>query len=143
MHTSAPAPSILVGRDHELAVLHERFTGALAGSGCLILISGEAGIGKTALAEALCRLAADQGARILVGHGYDLSETPPYGPWVEALARAPTDDALPTLPTAVLPPERDGDALTSQEAIFRRVRDYLAALAAVQPVVLLIDDLHW
>ena len=58
-------------------------TAALAGHGSLVLIGGEAGIGKTALAEALCREAAEQGALVLVGRCYDLTETPPYGPWVE------------------------------------------------------------
>jgi DNA-binding CsgD family transcriptional regulator/tetratricopeptide (TPR) repeat protein len=124
-------------------VLRERLAAALAGHGSLVLIGGEAGIGKTALAAALCREAADRGTLVLVGHGYDLSETPPYGPWAEALARAPAGDPLPVLPTAVLSPERDGAALTGQDAILRRVRDYLAALAALQPVVLLLDDLHW
>ncbi len=142
MSPTLPSP-ILVGRERELVALHERLDAALAGQGSLVLIGGEAGIGKTALAEALCREAAERGALVLVGRCYDLSETPPYGPWAEALARAPASDQLPALPAAMLPPRRDGAALTGQEAILRRVRDYLAALAVMQPVVLLIDDLHW
>src|SRR5207244_7288342 len=66
MRAHAPSPSALVGRDRELATLRERLAAALAGTGGLTLIGGEAGIGKTALAEALCRDAAAQGARILV-----------------------------------------------------------------------------
>ena len=47
------------------------------------------------------------------------------------------------MPVALLAAERDSETLTSQGAIIRRVRDYLAALAARQPLVLLLDDLHW
>ena len=65
------------------------------GAGRLVLIGGEAGIGKTALAEALLAEAAEQGALVLVGRCYDLSETPPYGPWREALARAPAATTCP------------------------------------------------
>jgi predicted ATPase len=109
----------------------------------LVLIGGEAGLGKTTLAEALLGEAAEQGATVLVGGCYDLAETPPYGPWAEALGRAPAGDDLPALPAAVLPPAHDDAPLTSQDAVLRRVRDYLAALAARRPVALLLEDLHW
>src|SRR4051794_16270350 len=118
---STPA-SPLVGREREQAALRGALDAALAGHGSLVLIGGEAGIGKTALAEALLAEATDQGALVLVGHCYDLSETPPYGPWAEALARAPAGDSLPARPDLA------GDGATSQAALFRQVRDYLAAL---------------
>ena len=133
----------LVGREREQAILRDALGAALAGRGSLVLIGGEAGIGKTALAEALLAEAAARGALVLVGRCYDLSETPPYGPWRELFARAPRDDGLPALPAAVLPPEREGEALASQDAIVRRVVAYLAALAARRPLVLLLEDLHW
>ncbi|HEU5422801.1 MAG TPA: ATP-binding protein, partial [Nitrolancea sp.] len=139
---AAPRP-LLVGREREQAVLRDCLAHALTGQGSLVLLSGEAGIGKTALAEVLLAEAATQGALVLVGRCYDLSETPPYGPWAEALARAPHDADLPVLPTAVLPPDQAGETLASQEAIIARVQAYLAALAARQPLVLLLDDLHW
>src|SRR5438067_2466482 len=104
-----------VGRGRERALLRDHLAAALAGRGGLVLLGGEAGIGKTALAEGLCREAAERGALALVGRCYDLSETPPYGPWAEALARAPRDADLPTLPAAVLPPERGGAVLASRE----------------------------
>src|SRR5947209_2899490 len=98
MHAHNPPLPLLYGRDRELSVLRHHLDAALSGHGSLILIGGEAGIGKTALAEVMCRAADEKGARVLVGHSYDLSETPPYGPWAEALARAPASDQLPTLP---------------------------------------------
>ncbi|MGN6812567.1 MAG: helix-turn-helix transcriptional regulator [Thermomicrobiales bacterium] len=133
----------LAGRDREQAVLRDRLAAARAGHGDLVLIGGEAGIGKTALAEALLAEANGQAALVLAGHCYDLSETPSYGPWREVFARAPRDAALPALPTAVLPLERDGAVLASQGAILARVHAFLAALAARQPLVLLLEDVHW
>src|SRR6478672_5951014 len=117
----------LVGREREQAVLRDALTAALAGRGSLVLIGGEAGIGKTALAEWALAEAAAQGALVLVGRCYDLSETPPYGPWAEALARAPVGDNLPPLP------DLGGVGVDSQAALFGTARAYLAALGTRQP----------
>jgi len=133
----APDAPALVGRERELATLRAALAAARAGRGSLVLLGGEAGIGKTALAEELLVEVGAQGALVLVGRCYDLAETPPYGPWVEALARAPQDETAPPRP------DFDGGGATSQAALFAGVRDYLAALAARRPVVLLLDDLHW
>ena len=109
---SIDAAAALVGREREQSILRAALAPALAGRGNLVLIGGEAGIGKTALAEALCVEAADQGALVLVGRCYDLAETPPYGPWAEALGRAPRGDVQSALPDLA------GDGATSQAAIF-------------------------
>ncbi len=139
-----PVTLPLAGRDREQAALCQALDeAARAGLGGLVLIGGEAGIGKTALAETLLAEATARGAQILVGRCYDLGETPPYGPWTEALSRAPGDGALPTLPLAVLPALPGGEVLTSQEAIIARTAAYLAALASRRPLVLLLEDLHW
>lgn len=140
---SGDTGAFLVGRERELAVLREHLDAVLAGRGALVLIGGEAGIGKTALAEVVLAEAERRGALVLVGRCYDLSETPPYGPWRELFARAPGDDALPALPLADLPPEGAAEAFSSRDAIMRRWQAHVAALAARQPVVLLLDDLHW
>jgi transcriptional regulator with XRE-family HTH domain/tetratricopeptide (TPR) repeat protein len=142
-HSPPAVPTPLVGRGREQALLRDQFEATLSARGGLVLIGGEAGLGKTALAEALCAEAAGQGALVLVGRCYDLSETPPYGPWREMFARAPRDTDLPVLPAAVLPPNREGESAASQEVIFARLSDYLAALAARRPLVVLLEDLHW
>src|SRR5437762_2954190 len=103
MYMSVPSlsptpPSLLVGRDRELALLHERLTAARGGQGSLVLISGEAGIGKTALADVLAREAMNAHVTVLTGHCYDRTETPPYGPWMEIARR------LQTLPAAAHAP---------------------------------------
>src|SRR5215218_10338868 len=105
-HRLPPTPP-LVGREREQAALREALDEALAGRGSLVLIGGEAGIGKTALAEWLLAEAAGRGALVLVGRCYDLSETPPYGPWREIFDRTPRDAGLPGLPTAILSAGRE------------------------------------
>jgi hypothetical protein len=119
------------------------FAATLAGRGSLVLINGEAGVGKTALAEALLAEASGQGTLVLIGRCYDRTETPPYGPWREVFDRAPQDTGLPTLPMAVRPSAHDSEPPLGQDAIMRRCRDYLAALAIRHPLVLLLEDLHW
>src|SRR5947209_6051401 len=135
------APSLLVGRAREQALLRERLAAACACNGSLVLIGGEAGIGKTALAEAMCRDAIAQGARVLVGRCFDLAETPAYGPWRYLFERYhPNGD--PPLPPAFSEPGQVG-AVASQAALFRQVVDFFRALTARHSVVLLLDDLHW
>jgi predicted ATPase len=59
--------AFLVGRDPELGALRAALTAAIAGRGGLVLIGGAAGVGKTALAEAFAREAAEAGALVPVG----------------------------------------------------------------------------
>jgi DNA-binding CsgD family transcriptional regulator/DNA polymerase III delta prime subunit len=131
------SPSRLVGRERELTILRERLAAAIAGRGSLVLIGGEAGVGKTALAGRLAREAVDAGAHVSSGHCYDRMETPPYGPWME-LAQG-LSSLLP--PTEVLLP-RIGTAMT-QASLFAQARDVLAAASAERPLVLVLEDMHW
>ncbi|HEX5501215.1 MAG TPA: AAA family ATPase [Thermomicrobiales bacterium] len=136
-----PAPpnrvATLVGREREQALLREALESALAGHGGLVLIGGEAGIGKTALAADLGREAVARGALVLVGRCYDLSETPPYGPWVELFERLAGEPDCPPLPA----PLGGGEPAPDRPALFARAREALAS--ARRPVVALLDDLHW
>src|SRR5829696_4552084 len=141
MNTILPSPLSRpppVGRDRELALLHERLTAARDGRGSVALISGEAGIGKTTLADALCREAADVGAHVLTGHCFDRTETPPYGPWIQIARRV---QALSDKANTLSVPRLDG--ATSQADLFTQTRDFLLALTAERPLVLVLEDLHW
>lgn len=137
---SQRTPTTLVGRDRELGVLRERLAEAIAGHGSLVLIGGEAGVGKTVLAEAVCRDVMEQGALVLVGRCFDLVETPAYGPWLYLFERYHSNGVPP--PLAFSEPGRIG-TVTSQAALFRQVLDFLHVITAQRPVVLLLDDLHW
>ncbi len=141
MSPTLPSP-VLVGRERELVALRERLEAALAGQGSLVLIGGEAGIGKTALAEALCREATERGALVLIGRCYDLSETPPYGPWVELFGRDTPTDA-PLRLAAIFAEHGAAGAANSPSVLSQAVQGALTALAGQSPLILVLDDLHW
>ncbi|MFL5761384.1 MAG: helix-turn-helix transcriptional regulator [Thermomicrobiales bacterium] len=131
----------LVGRDAERAQLREELERARSGNGRLVLIGGEAGIGKTTLARELCREALAEQLTVLVGHCFDLTATPPYGPWLDLASHYRPDGDLPPLPDALLAGKID--EIDSQTELFEQVRAFLSAVAEVQPTVIVIEDLHW
>ena len=134
-------PLPLFGRAREQAYLRGQFAAAMAGRGGVVLIGGEAGVGKTALAEDLCRDAALRGGLVLVGRCYDHAETPPFGPWLDLFARYPPGDDLPP-PPAAFAGGGIGD-VANQAALFATVRESLTAIAHARPLALVLDDLHW
>lgn len=156
----SPAHAVpFVGRTAELAQLTEAWRLAAQGHGKAVLIAGEAGIGKTRLANELALLANMQGGRVLRGTTSS-PEQVPYQPFVEALR-----DALPLLAVADIRPiwlasiaslvpelalrRADLPALPAIDAARERSR-LLEALAAVvqglarqRPVVAILEDLQW
>ena len=106
------------------------------------MIGGEAGVGKSSLAETTLRQAAEQGCAVLEGHCFDLADTPPYGPFIDLFARYVPDAGDPLPPPAFAARGMVG-AVPTQIALFVQVRDFLTALAARRPLVALLDDLHW
>lgn len=135
-------PSLLVGREREQTALRNHLGAARAGHGSLVLIGGEAGIGKTFLAETLCREAAEQGVLVLVGRCYDLTETPPYGPWIELFKKYRQTNGLPSLPVGFVRFGMVRDS-PSQAGLFQQAQGFLTELSAHHPLVVLLDDLHW
>jgi DNA-binding NarL/FixJ family response regulator len=139
--------SELVGRARERAVLQEAMERASSGSGALMLVAGEAGVGKTALVD---HLSANWGALVLRGASTQ-DATAPYGPIVAALRshlRADPDALEGSVPLldhlAVLLPELGPAAeSTNRMTLFEAVRIALAQLASKQPVLLTLEDLHW
>lgn len=80
----------LVARDRELDRLRTVFEQAAGGTATAMLISGDAGVGKTRLTEELTTLARDKGGVVLVGRCLDAGETGlPYLPFAEALSQTP------------------------------------------------------
>src|SRR5215212_1069784 len=124
----------LVGREHELAVLRDRLGAAVRGQGSLVLLGGEAGIGKSTLVESIAREATD--ASFLV-----LTATPPYGPWQGLSTNGST--GLPTPLATALAATSGSTEVGGQAALFAGVRDGLAVVAREQPVVVVLEDMHW
>jgi DNA-binding CsgD family transcriptional regulator/tetratricopeptide (TPR) repeat protein len=116
----------LLERDHELATLHTLLGEATAGAGRIALISGEAGIGKTALVE---RFIADAptGMRTLWGACEALFTPRPLGPFYDIAQQ--TASPLRSL--------LDGE--TNRPLLFAAILDDLTR----SPAVLVIEDIHW
>jgi DNA-binding CsgD family transcriptional regulator len=133
---------VIVGRDREQELLRHLLGAALAGAGHVVLIGGEAGIGKTTLTTWLAAEAAIWDVQVLIGGCYDLTSTPPYGSWIDLFDRFPLRDDPPTL-TDLLKGIATIDAVTNQEALFAHVRAAVGSLAAQRPLLLILEDLHW
>src|SRR5829696_6328659 len=127
-----PDGSSLVGRTRERLSLHEHLAAVIAGRGRLTLIGGAAGIGKTTLVRNLVREARTRQMLVLAGHCYDLTNTPPYGPWLDLVAGYRPGNRLPTPPAAFADGRFEG--ITSQAALFAEVRHFVESAAMVQPV---------
>src|SRR5215210_768329 len=137
----------LVGRETERRHLIEAVERARLGRGSLMLVAGEAGVGKTRLADTV---AATSKALVLRSASLQ-GATAPYGPLVAALRShlRSEPDALsgcgPLKPhLAVLLPELGAPAETSDRAtLFEAIRCAIATLATPHPLLLVLDDLHW
>ena len=129
-------------------MLRQQFTDTLRGQGRLVLVGGAAGIGKTTLIEALADEAQARGALVLSGHCYDFGTTPPYGPWSEIASAYRHTGALPSFPVA-FDDQRSPDVGSEevveggQESLFAAIHDFIAILTRTQPLVLLLEDMHW
>lgn len=141
-HSSlSPAPA-LFGRDDELGRLRGYFQAARAGEGSLALLTGEAGIGKSSLSAVICQEAREAGALALAGGCYDLTTTPPYGPWIEIFRAYPDSEGLPPLPDQL----RAGSGMAgvdSRTELFDLAGRFLSQVASVRPLLLLLEDIHW
>lgn len=150
--------SALVGRDAELSTLVTALDAARDGRGRIVLLSGEAGIGKSRLAAELASLARDHGMACLEGRAHPLHAGLAYAPIVEAVrghltALAPPKSARlldgltdlgrlladPRLPDA--PPL--GDSALERTRMFEAAGHLLARIAEQSPVLLVVEDLHW
>src|SRR5580693_2167217 len=127
----------LAGRVAEVDALTTAYAAAARGQARVVLLTGEAGLGKTRLVEELCdwvRSAAD-GAQVRVGWSAPLAgATLAFGPFVAALG-----DEVEWL----LADGGGEDMLAARHRLFMRVLGLLAELAARAPLVLVLEDLHW
>jgi class 3 adenylate cyclase/tetratricopeptide (TPR) repeat protein len=152
-----------VGRAGELGILKTAIEAALEGRGGLVMVSGEPGIGKSRLVEEAGVYARLRAAQMLVGRCYEAEPVLPLLPFAEAIrayvVREPPDDLLkelgdgasdvaslvsevrqrlPDLPGSGRP---EGDE--ARYHLLESVSTFLLNAAAVHPIVLVLDDLHW
>ena len=135
------AVSRLVGRKREQEILRERFAAATANQGSLVLITGDAGVGKTALVAAFAQEAAVQNARVLTGRCYEATQPPPYSLWLDLFEHYPVTAPVPP-PAAFFAPGVLG-SIANSATLMGQMREWLLALSAHAPLVLILEDLHW
>ena len=163
-----PFPSALprsaspfVGREEEVELLRRSWLRARDGGHEVVLVSGEAGAGKTRLSAEAARQFHAEGAVVLAGLN-DSELSLPYQPWLMAVDQVAATlleggdpevaEDLGTL--AALDPRlgRHGGALprpewldpeTQRHRVQQAIAAVLSATSVVGPVVLVIDDLHW
>jgi class 3 adenylate cyclase len=152
-----------VGRPEERERLRKLLEGAQRGRSAIVLLGGEAGVGKTRLAEEVVNEARARGMFTTSGRCYDMKGAPPYIPFVEAIEyslrvstpenfRAALGDAAPEIARIVprirsvypdLPPPIDLPPEQAQHLMFENICDFFERAAKLQPIVLVLDDLHW
>jgi DNA-binding SARP family transcriptional activator/tetratricopeptide (TPR) repeat protein len=147
------------GRAAEMAALRERFDAAVTGNGGLVLVGGEAGIGKTRLVREFATACEARGAQTYAAAS-TFSEALPYQPFVDLLrvvaplaATVSVDplwlSALAPLAPSLAEHARDLPPLPAVEPARERVRLFEAcanvweAIGARRPVVLVLEDAHW
>jgi tetratricopeptide (TPR) repeat protein len=143
----------LVGRTAELATLDRLLDGAGAHHGTAVYLTGEPGIGKTALVGTVLRRATERGYLTLSGRAAEFERDAPFGVLVDALERhldsfgrdrlKPLDDAQLDLLAAVFPALGLAPEQVDPHRLLRTLRALLGVLTRGRPTVLALDDLHW
>ena len=157
------AGGVFVGREREMDELRAALEQALSGRGRLVLLVGEAGIGKTRTAEELVTFARLRKVQVLWGRCYEGDAAPAYWPWIQAIRSYIQDrdaktllaemgsgasdlaqlfsevrDRLPGLPAPpMLEPEQ------ARFRLFDGVTTFLRNAGRTQPLMIVLDDLHW
>ncbi|MDQ3965346.1 MAG: AAA family ATPase, partial [Actinomycetota bacterium] len=150
-----------VGRAEEFGALVEGYQAALSKEARAVALLGDAGIGKTRLAEEFLSWAREEGADVISGRTYEVGGRLPYGVLIDALRprlereRAPDDlleDVWLSELSRILPELRDrypdlphptSDEAEARTRLFEAITRLIMALAGRSPVVLFLDDLHW
>jgi class 3 adenylate cyclase len=157
------AGGVFVGRETQVHELRRGLEDALSGKGRIQLLVGEPGIGKTRMAEELATYAALRGAQALWGRCYEGEGAPAYWPWVQII-RAHVHEREPKALLSEMGPGAADIAevvsevrerlpglpapaqLGAEEARFRlfdSITTFLRNASREQPIVLIVDDLHW
>src|SRR6266542_432300 len=152
---------VFVGRKAELAQLSAGLDRALAGRGGLFLIKGEPGIGKTSVAERVAADARERGGAVYWGRATQAEGVPAYWPWLQILRSVVHEigaEEFALLAAGDLPqilqvfPELRhhfpgaATAMPDEASRFRTydaIAQLLVGAARIQPMVLVLEDLHW
>ena len=154
---------IFVGRQREMETLTAALDDALSGSGRMVMLAGEPGIGKTRLAQELASRAESLGVQVMWGSCYEGAGAPPYWPWTTAITsyveRLNTEELASILTSGntgiseiipqiakKLPGLAKPPALAPEQArfqLFDSVATFLNGSATSNPMLVILEDLQW
>ena len=156
--------SPFVGRQSELARMRSHLDATMAGSGRIVMIAGEPGIGKTRTASELETYAEERGFQVLWGRCYEEAGAPPYWTWVQPIRSyvesADSDrlreemregaleisDIVPEV-RGLVPEDVDGRLGEGPEQarfrLFDAVSSFFVRASAHRPLLIVLDNLHW
>jgi tetratricopeptide (TPR) repeat protein len=129
-------PATLFGRERELEYIERLASRARTGIGSLVLLSGEAGIGKSTLGREVGARASAAGMRVLAGRCWEAGGAAPYWPWVQVFR------GLQSTPFEGLLREESGDSQQRRFQLFDAATRALTTSAAKCPLLLFLEDLH-
>lgn len=149
----------LIGRSSELRTLTTAWQEARDGHGGVVLVSGDAGLGKSRLVSELSSHAVRDGSRCAAGSAFELDGAPPYAPWTDLLPELVTDVPAPprdaAWPTDLArlcrsvewrwgrPATRPSpDPEQERRWLFESVVETIAWCAAETPLLLVLEDIH-
>ncbi len=133
-----------VGRREEMEILHSLVLESVDGTLHFVVVSGEAGIGKTRIAEEASRVAAGRGMRVCWGRCHDDGGAPPYWPWIQILRACGADELSRRLIDEPVCSSAGGsDPLRSRFLLFDAVARHLVQAATRSPLCLVVDNLQW
>ena len=142
--TAAAAP--FVGRNAELAQVLDAAADAAAGRPGVVLVTGDPGAGKTALADRVSQRLAAEGWAVTAGRCPEHEGAPAAWAWAQALRQlAATAAPAEPQPLAALltdSPAGDGDPAAARFRLHRAVAAYLEEASRTAPLLLVLDDLH-
>jgi tetratricopeptide (TPR) repeat protein/DNA-binding CsgD family transcriptional regulator len=154
---------VLIGREREQAHLYALIDQVRRGHGQVILLSGEAGIGKSRLAAQGKRQASEQGFLVLQGTCFPTDRSAPYAPLLDLLSSSHAQELLALSTTGSEPLARElarlfpglvdhssGESVSrpiepgeEKRRLFVALTRFFTGLASKQPVLLTIEDVHW
>ena len=148
----------MVGREFEFGCLNDALTKMLDTGGQVVLLRGEAGIGKSRLLREFVGKMIPSGVRVLIGRCHETEQILPLHAWIDALRNDDTVldavvlDRLGAAASAqlvrVFPelPQSGSQPVTAPEQytlLFDALARLLVELSSGQPIVFILEDLHW
>jgi DNA-binding NarL/FixJ family response regulator len=163
MYDSTIICPIIVGRASEIAILYKAIDQLQTDSGQVILISGEAGVGKSRLVAEVKAYAEGQDVSVVQGNCYLEDISTPYAPLIDLLHPFFTSHATHSLPAElkpvasellrllpdIAPVSADAQSVSTwdpeekKRRLFAYLSQFITVQAANKPLLLVVEDLHW